>query len=85
MTDISPIGRTHTEAVAERMKNPEYREERWRMKSDELLYEAWSVIANAGGGDWQNELGDWVQAATKWRDRYHSLLAEQRQFPKSTP
>ena len=31
---------------------------------------AWSIIANAGGGDWTRETPEWQVAAAKWRDRY---------------
>ena len=34
---------------------------------DRLDY-AWTIIANAGGGDWTKETQDWQQAAAKWRD-----------------
>ena len=41
----------------------------------DLLYEAWAVIANAGGGNWQdNESPEWVEAAERWRDRWHGTL-----------
>lgn len=35
---------------------------------------AWTIIANAGGGDWQKESAEWQEAAAKWRDRYHALI-----------
>ena len=35
---------------------------------------AWTIIANAGGGDWQKESTEWQAAAAKWRDRYHALI-----------
>ena len=34
---------------------------------DRLEY-AWTIIANAGGGDWTRETPDWQTAAAKWRD-----------------
>lgn len=35
---------------------------------------AWTIIANAGGGDWKKESSEWQEAAAKWRDRYHALM-----------
>ena len=36
---------------------------------------AWTIIANAGGGDWSKEHPDWVKAAEKWRDEmWHPLI-----------
>lgn len=31
---------------------------------------AWSIIANASGGNWLQESADWQEAATRWRDQY---------------
>jgi hypothetical protein len=41
---------------------------------DDLLYDAWVVIANANGGDWQAAAADWREAAERWRDKYHETL-----------
>jgi hypothetical protein len=41
---------------------------------DDLLYDAWVVIANANGGDWQAAAADWREAAERWRDNYHETL-----------
>lgn len=41
---------------------------------DDLLYEAWGVIANAGGGDWTTQTDEWVEAAVRWRDRFHAHI-----------
>lgn len=49
------------------------------INADQLLYEAWAVIANASGGNWKKESADWARAAMQWRDRYHILLGRQRQ------
>lgn len=38
---------------------------------------AWGLIANAGGGDWATQSAEWVQAARRWRDAYHAILATQ--------
>jgi ABC-type transporter Mla subunit MlaD len=36
---------------------------------------AWTIIANAGGGDWTKESQDWQDAAAKWRDEaWHPTL-----------
>jgi len=48
---------------------------------DSLLYDAWGLIANACGGDW-NAADDlspgWRDAAEKWRDRWHETLNEKK-------
>ena len=48
--------------------------------SEEQLYElleaAWGIIANAGGGNWENETLEWQEAAARWRDAYHRWLDE---------
>ena len=41
----------------------------------DLIETAWGIIANSGGGNWENENPEWVRAAVKWRQRYHSMLA----------
>ena len=40
----------------------------------DILEWAWSVIANAGGGNWKLETPEWQEVAAKWRDEYHKLL-----------
>lgn len=40
----------------------------------DLLYVAWTIIANAGGGDWTTQTDEWVAAAVRWRDRFHALI-----------
>ena len=42
---------------------------------EDLLYTAWTIIANACGGNWENAPMDWQKAAEKWRDRWHAALA----------
>jgi hypothetical protein len=37
---------------------------------DAALYEAWGLIANAGGGDWRTQDAEWTAAARRWRDRF---------------
>jgi hypothetical protein len=41
---------------------------------DDLLQEAWGVIANAGRGNWGLEHEDWQGAAVQWREKYHKYL-----------
>lgn len=44
---------------------------------DDLLYEAWGVIANAS--DWivdSEQARQWQAAAIRWRDRWHATLHE---------
>lgn len=45
---------------------------------DDLLYQAWTVIANAGGGDWDKETPEWKEAAEKWRDAWHQTFEAAR-------
>jgi hypothetical protein len=42
---------------------------------DDLLEYAWTIIANAGGGDWTRETPEWQEAAAKFREQYHARLA----------
>jgi hypothetical protein len=41
---------------------------------DELLMEAWGVIANVSEGNWGAQPPEWVAAAERWRDRWHARL-----------
>ena len=43
----------------------------------DLVEWAWTIIANAGGGDWENESAEWRKAAAAWRDAYHRSLKQQ--------
>lgn len=47
-------------------------------ETNELLDWAWTILANAGGGDWTKESKDWQGAVVKWRDEYHKNLSERR-------
>lgn len=50
---------------------------------DSLNY-AWSVIANAGGGDWSREHIDWQRAAEKFRDEcFHPALSRNKEGGES--
>lgn len=42
----------------------------------DALDTAWTIIANAGGGEWErNEAPEWVVAAKRWRDEmFHPIL-----------
>lgn len=46
-------------------------------ESAELIHWAWTVIANAYGGDWSKATPEWRDAATTWRDAYHDHLDHQ--------
>lgn len=48
-------------------------------EADDLLYTAWTIIANAGlhRGNWDAEDPEWVAAAERWRDLYHDYLTRQ--------
>lgn len=41
---------------------------------EDLSEWAWSIIANANGGDWTKASKEWQEAASKWRDQYHKLI-----------
>lgn len=41
---------------------------------DDLIYTAWTIIANAGEGDWDREDHRWKEAALRWRTRFHAYL-----------
>lgn len=48
-----------------------------------LIDLAWGLIANAGGGDWMTQTAEWREAAGRWREGYHLVLAEvYRQHPQ---
>lgn len=62
-----------------------WRSTEWRWKPlpppppdprDQLLYEAWCLLANAGEGSWENLPKPWVANAEAWRDRYHATFKE---------
>ena len=40
---------------------------------EDLLEAAWTIIANAGEGNWGRESSDWQKAAIDWREKYHQL------------
>jgi hypothetical protein len=46
---------------------------------DPLLEAAWGLIANAGGGNWEDtQTHEWMQAAERWRDEYFNRLHGER-------
>jgi hypothetical protein len=47
-------------------------------RAEELCDWAWTIIANAGGGDWDRETDEWRNSAERWRDRWHAYLADFR-------
>ena len=42
----------------------------------DLSEDAWVIIANVNRGNWDGEPRDWIVAASRWRERYHKMLAE---------
>lgn len=40
--------------------------------NDDLTEEAWGIIANAYGGDWELASSEWKTAAERWRDQYRA-------------
>lgn len=49
------------------------------ISADDLLYEAWSVIANAGW-DGADKSEGWQEAAVRWRDKWHAYLWPERRL-----
>ena len=47
------------------------------ISADDLLYEAWAVIANAGW-DGADKSEGWQEAAVRWRDKWHAYLEDSR-------
>lgn len=46
--------------------------------TDGLLNYAWTIICNAGNGDWSNETEEWQKAAENFREKYHKYLDEKK-------
>lgn len=40
----------------------------------DLLEEAWGIIANAGGGNWDKETSEWQEASKRFREKYFKVL-----------
>jgi hypothetical protein len=40
----------------------------------DLTYWAWTIIANAHGGNWDEASDEWRAAAIRWRDAFHASL-----------
>ncbi len=53
----------------------------WR----ELANWMWTIICNAGGGDWSKESIDWQHASAKCRADYHALMSKERPQPAPEP
>ena len=58
------------------------------MDKDEMIEEAWGLIANAGfaplnwgGTNLSKEEKEWVEAASVWRDKYHALIRSHYSMP----
>ena len=58
------MGSIHAEEIVEIITDP--------AKRQDLLYRAWTVIANAQGWDKDTE---WRRAAIRWRDAWHETLS----------
>ena len=52
-------------------------------KEAELIEYAWTILADAGGGDWEKETPDWKGAAAKWRDEYFAYSKERSSKQKN--
>jgi hypothetical protein len=46
---------------------------------------AWTIIANAGEGDWLRESKAWGEAAVRWRTEYHAKLDAAPREPVPEP
>lgn len=46
---------------------------------DDLLEQAWGVIANAYGGNWGQADPEWHLAASRWRENWNARLRHQAQ------
>jgi len=42
----------------------------------DAIDDAWGIIANANGGNWEQADPKWRQAAERWRDRYITRRAQ---------
>jgi hypothetical protein len=52
----------------------------------DALYQAWTIIANASGGDWSQQSDEWQEAAKRWRDEvFHPLLGGSVSPPSPEP
>lgn len=49
-------------------------EQRIMSGMDDLLYTAWTIIANAYEGDWDKATPEWHEAAVRWRNQWHTYL-----------
>jgi hypothetical protein len=57
-------------AMKERAETAEQK----NVKLLELSMDAWGLIANAYGGNWQNAPREWQVAAARWREGFHGML-----------
>lgn len=53
------------------MKTEAVKQARELLEAAESL---WNCVANAGGGNWNNETEEWQKAATNAREQYFSIL-----------
>lgn len=50
----------------------------------DLLEDAWAIICNAGGSDWEKETSDWQDAVIRYRTKYFRYLDNKKQ-PSTIP
>ena len=48
--------------------------------SSSMLEMAWVILAKAHGGSWDLASDDWRGAVEKWRDKYFTMLKEEKQM-----
>lgn len=44
--------------------------------NEDLLYKAWTVIANVSEGNWADQTEEWQMAAARWRNEFHDSLKD---------
>jgi hypothetical protein len=74
MAVVAASIRAHVKSEIDGMKDKSVAHEPAEHSASDLLEWAWSIIANASGGDWSKESADWQAAAARWRDEWHQTL-----------
>lgn len=73
--DTYPVA--YVEAMQSRLAELEAENKALRERNSKLedcIETAWGIIANAGGGNWDNESQEWKKAAESWRDnQFHHI------------
>lgn len=44
--------------------------------ASDMLDSAWGIIANVDHGGWDTQRAEWKEAATKWREAYHTMIRD---------